>query len=100
MGSVKRCIEEFEILHGDHHGLPDTINFLRSLAELDVEHDSGHNTEKHKIREFGRARCNVEFSNCSLLHDNKQVTDVDPMHVMQRQMLEFALLVSPISGIS
>ncbi|KAI3950827.1 hypothetical protein MKW92_044311 [Papaver armeniacum] len=49
--SEKSCVEEFEILHGDHHGLPDTINFLRSLAELDVEHDSGHNTEKHKMRE-------------------------------------------------
>ncbi|KAI3987570.1 hypothetical protein MKX01_021482 [Papaver californicum] len=45
------CVEEFEILHGDHHGLPDTVNFLRSLAELDIEHDSGHSTEKHKMRE-------------------------------------------------
>ncbi|KAI3911159.1 hypothetical protein MKW92_033368, partial [Papaver armeniacum] len=49
--SEKSFVEEFEILHGDHHGLPDTINFLRSLAELDVEHNSGHNTEKHKMRE-------------------------------------------------
>ncbi|XP_026416771.1 L-arabinokinase-like isoform X2 [Papaver somniferum] len=49
--SEKSCVEEFEILHGDHHGLSDTINFFRSLAELDVEHDSRHSTEKHKMRE-------------------------------------------------
>ncbi|CAH1427478.1 unnamed protein product [Lactuca virosa] len=39
--------DEFEILHGDVKGLPDTINFLKSLAELRVS----HNSEKPYIRE-------------------------------------------------
>ncbi|XP_052620292.1 L-arabinokinase [Lactuca sativa] len=39
--------DEFEILHGDVKGLPDTINFLKSLAELRVS----HNSEKPCIRE-------------------------------------------------
>ncbi|OVA14986.1 GHMP kinase N-terminal domain [Macleaya cordata] len=47
----KLCIEEFEILHGDLHGLPDTVSFLRSLAELDIEHDSGKGTEKFNMQE-------------------------------------------------
>ncbi|XP_026458266.1 L-arabinokinase-like [Papaver somniferum] len=44
-------VQEFEILHGDHHGLPDTMNFLRSLARLDTEFDLGKNPEKRKMRE-------------------------------------------------
>lgn len=37
-----RAIEDFDILHGDVQGLPDTVAFLKSLSELD---------EKHKRRE-------------------------------------------------
>ncbi|KAL6985073.1 D-arabinose 1-dehydrogenase (NAD(P)(+)) [Sarracenia purpurea var. burkii] len=43
--------EDFDILHGDLHGLPDTMAFLKSLVELDAAYDSGKNTEKHLIRE-------------------------------------------------
>ncbi|KAL3502183.1 hypothetical protein ACH5RR_036632 [Cinchona calisaya] len=43
--------ENFEILQGDLLGLPDTVSFLKSLAELDVAYDSGKNTAKHKMRE-------------------------------------------------
>lgn len=32
-------------------GLPDTMSFLRSLAELDALHDSVKNTEKQYMRE-------------------------------------------------
>ncbi|PIN15926.1 Galactokinase [Handroanthus impetiginosus] len=43
--------EDFEILHGDFMGLSDTINFLKSLSELDAILDSGKSTEKHQRRE-------------------------------------------------
>ncbi|KAK2659894.1 hypothetical protein Ddye_006427 [Dipteronia dyeriana] len=45
------CTEDFEILHGDVHGLSDTMNFLKSLTELDAVSDSEKNTEKRQIRE-------------------------------------------------
>lgn len=45
-----RFIEEFEILHGDFQGLPDTMSFLKSLAELDTSYDSDK-TEKRQMRE-------------------------------------------------
>ncbi|KAI3468448.1 hypothetical protein Pfo_025111 [Paulownia fortunei] len=43
--------EDFEILHGDVLGLSDTVNFLKSLSELDAVLDSGKSTEKRQIRE-------------------------------------------------
>uniref|UniRef100_A0A6N2KDC8 GHMP kinase C-terminal domain-containing protein n=1 Tax=Salix viminalis TaxID=40686 RepID=A0A6N2KDC8_SALVM len=50
-GSLTRtCTGDFEILHGDLQGLPDTKSFLKSLAELDV-YDPEKNTEKRQIRE-------------------------------------------------
>ncbi|PWA63909.1 arabinose kinase [Artemisia annua] len=42
---------DFEILHGDVMGLPDTMSFLRSLAELDASNDTEKTTEKHLVRE-------------------------------------------------
>ncbi|KAK6152148.1 hypothetical protein DH2020_014783 [Rehmannia glutinosa] len=42
--------EDFEILHGDHHGLSDTIGFLKSLAELHALSNTG-NSNKHHSRE-------------------------------------------------
>ncbi|XP_010256451.1 PREDICTED: L-arabinokinase-like isoform X2 [Nelumbo nucifera] len=42
------CNKDFEILHGDLHGLSDTMSFLKILAELDTVHDSGKHTEKHQ----------------------------------------------------
>ncbi|KAA8528210.1 hypothetical protein F0562_035539 [Nyssa sinensis] len=48
---MNSCPEDFEILHGDLQGLSDTMNFLKSLAELDTVYDSGKNTEKRRIRE-------------------------------------------------
>ncbi|CAK9316486.1 unnamed protein product [Citrullus colocynthis] len=41
---IDYSIEEFEVLHGDVQGFPDSVNFLKSLAELDSLNDSG-NTE-------------------------------------------------------
>ncbi|KAI4376369.1 hypothetical protein MLD38_014138 [Melastoma candidum] len=43
--------DEFEILHGDHHGLSDTLKFLKSLADLDPGYDSEKNSEKRQMRE-------------------------------------------------
>ncbi|KAG2699813.1 hypothetical protein I3760_07G206200 [Carya illinoinensis] len=45
------CTEDFEILHGDPQGFPDTIMFLKSLAELDVVSESERTPEKRQIRE-------------------------------------------------
>ncbi|XP_057959403.1 L-arabinokinase-like [Malania oleifera] len=45
------CTEDFEILHGDLQGLSDTVNFLKSLAELDAVYDSGKSSERRQIRE-------------------------------------------------
>ncbi|XP_031255016.1 L-arabinokinase-like isoform X2 [Pistacia vera] len=42
--------EGFEILHGDHLGLPDTMSFLKSLSKLDIN-DSEKNSEKRQMRE-------------------------------------------------
>ncbi|KAL3650983.1 D-arabinose 1-dehydrogenase (NAD(P)(+)) [Castilleja foliolosa] len=46
-----RFPEDFEILHGDVMGLSDTVNFLKSLSELDVVQDSVKSPEKKQIRE-------------------------------------------------
>ncbi|KAF5456554.1 hypothetical protein F2P56_026024 [Juglans regia] len=43
--------EDFEILHGDPQGFPDTIMFLKSLAELDAVSESERTPEKRQIRE-------------------------------------------------
>lgn len=43
--------EDFEVLHGDLLGLPDTVSFLKSLAELDAAYATVKNTGKRKIRE-------------------------------------------------
>ncbi|KAK6927776.1 Galactokinase, N-terminal domain [Dillenia turbinata] len=48
---LKSWTEDFEILHGDLQGLSDTMNFLKSLAELDSISDFGRNNEKRQIRE-------------------------------------------------
>ncbi|KAE8056543.1 hypothetical protein FH972_013311 [Carpinus fangiana] len=43
--------EDFEILHGDPQGFPDTICFLKSLAELDAVYETEKNAEKRQMRE-------------------------------------------------
>ncbi|KAK9097688.1 hypothetical protein Syun_024733 [Stephania yunnanensis] len=48
---AKSSVKEFDILHGDLHGLSDTISFLKSLAKLANEYDSEKNSEKRKMRE-------------------------------------------------
>lgn len=52
---IFRHIEDFEILHGDLHGLPDTMAFLKSLSSLHFETDSGKGTEKRLMRERAAA---------------------------------------------
>ncbi|KAG1332002.1 L-arabinokinase [Cocos nucifera] len=51
---VESCIENFEILHGDLHGLSDTVAFLKSLSELDGGSDI-KNPGKHQSRERSAA---------------------------------------------
>lgn len=41
--------DDFDILHGDHHGLPDTVSFLKSLSEIVSE--GGKSPEKRQMRE-------------------------------------------------
>ncbi|CAA6671179.1 unnamed protein product [Spirodela intermedia] len=48
-------IEDFEILQGDMHGLPDTMAFLKSLSGLHCAVDSGKNGEKPQLRERAAA---------------------------------------------
>ncbi|XP_024446089.1 L-arabinokinase [Populus trichocarpa] len=38
--AFSRCTDDFEILHGDLQGLPDTKSFSKRLAELDTAHES------------------------------------------------------------
>ncbi|KAL9339832.1 hypothetical protein Peur_068847 [Populus x canadensis] len=45
-----REVEDFEILHGDPQGLPDTMAFLKSLADIGAGHDSKKDTED-EVRE-------------------------------------------------
>ncbi|PKA51422.1 L-arabinokinase [Apostasia shenzhenica] len=45
------CIDNFQILHGELHGLPDTVAFLKSLSALEGVPESGKNTEKRQQRE-------------------------------------------------
>ncbi|KAG5226238.1 L-arabinokinase [Salix suchowensis] len=39
-------VEDYEILHGDPQGLPDTMEFLKSLADLGARHDSKKDTDE------------------------------------------------------
>lgn len=51
-----RCIEDFEILHGDLQGLTDTIDFLKSLSEL-----SGNDLKSPKKQRLERTAASVLF---------------------------------------
>uniref|UniRef100_A0A7N0U826 L-arabinokinase n=1 Tax=Kalanchoe fedtschenkoi TaxID=63787 RepID=A0A7N0U826_KALFE len=48
---IQSSTEEFEILHGDVQGLPDTMTFLKSLANLNAGHDSGKSVDVLQVRE-------------------------------------------------
>ncbi|KAG2691757.1 hypothetical protein I3760_08G021800 [Carya illinoinensis] len=52
---MNSCTKDFEILHGDLQDFPDTIMFLKSLAELDTAYESERNAEKHLMREHKAA---------------------------------------------
>ncbi|PKU72298.1 L-arabinokinase isoform X2 [Dendrobium catenatum] len=52
---VGSCIADFEILHGELHGLSDTLAFLKSLSALDCGSGSGKNTGKRQLREQSAA---------------------------------------------
>uniref|UniRef100_A0A6N2N4G7 GHMP kinase N-terminal domain-containing protein n=1 Tax=Salix viminalis TaxID=40686 RepID=A0A6N2N4G7_SALVM len=43
---ILREVEDYEILHGDPQGLPDTMAFLKSLADLGARHDSNKDTDE------------------------------------------------------
>lgn len=49
--SMNSYSTDFEILHGDALGLPDTLNFLKSLSELEAALKSEKSPEKRQIRE-------------------------------------------------
>ncbi|KAG0479556.1 hypothetical protein HPP92_010414, partial [Vanilla planifolia] len=51
VNSAELYIENFEILHGELHGLSDTVTFLRSLSGLDSGAHSVINNEKRQLRE-------------------------------------------------
>uniref|UniRef100_A0A0D9WTU2 GHMP kinase N-terminal domain-containing protein n=1 Tax=Leersia perrieri TaxID=77586 RepID=A0A0D9WTU2_9ORYZ len=40
--NTESCFEDFEILHGDLQGLPDTMTFLKSLSELNKNELNSH----------------------------------------------------------
>ena len=50
---ASRYLEDFEILHGDLHDLPDTKSFLSSLAELAAA--KPENDAKYQARELKAA---------------------------------------------
>lgn len=58
--NFSRCIEDFEILHGELHGLSDTVNFLNSLSGLDHGTDLGKSPEKRRERIASSALFNWE----------------------------------------
>lgn len=47
--------EDFEILHGDHHGLSDTIDFLKSLAQLHSSSNTGKSNENQSRESLAAA---------------------------------------------
>lgn len=51
LNSSCRCIDDFEIIHGDLHGLSDTVSFLKSLVELNDAYDPMRSPEKRQMRE-------------------------------------------------
>nr|XP_023885594.1 L-arabinokinase-like [Quercus suber]POE69349.1 l-arabinokinase [Quercus suber] len=60
-GSIMRsCTEDFEILHGDPRDYPDTIGFLKSLAELDAVNDSEKSGETRRERKAAAGLFNWE----------------------------------------
>ncbi|CAM8967566.1 unnamed protein product [Rhodiola kirilowii] len=48
---IQSSTEDFEILHGDVQGLSDTMAFLKSLANLKGDHDSGKKVGLLQLRE-------------------------------------------------
>eukprot|EP00252_Welwitschia_mirabilis_P018224 TRINITY_DN4050_c0_g1_i1.p1 TRINITY_DN4050_c0_g1~~TRINITY_DN4050_c0_g1_i1.p1 ORF type:complete len:994 (+),score=238.94 TRINITY_DN4050_c0_g1_i1:493-3474(+) len=44
-------VDEFDILHGDVNGFPDTVSFLKSLASLDSTSITNDKSEKRQMRE-------------------------------------------------
>lgn len=57
---LTRCTEDFEILHGDPRDYPDTIGFLKSLAELDAVNDSEKSGETRRERKAAAGLFNWE----------------------------------------
>ncbi|CAI9760565.1 unnamed protein product [Fraxinus pennsylvanica] len=47
--------EDFEILHGDHHGLSDTIAFLKNLTELHDLNNPGNRSKQHSREQLAAA---------------------------------------------
>ncbi|KAJ7966020.1 L-arabinokinase-like [Quillaja saponaria] len=52
--------ENFEILHGDIQGFPDTVSFLKSLTELDAVNVSEKKSEKSRERKAASGLFNWE----------------------------------------
>lgn len=49
--TFSRHVEDFEIIHGELHGLSDTVAFLKSLSGLSDGIDSGKALGKRQMRE-------------------------------------------------
>ncbi|KAG6591644.1 L-arabinokinase, partial [Cucurbita argyrosperma subsp. sororia] len=56
---IDYSIQDFEVLHGDVQGFPDTVSFLKSLVELSALNDSG-NTEKRREQKAAAGLFNWE----------------------------------------
>ncbi|XP_022889317.1 L-arabinokinase-like [Olea europaea var. sylvestris] len=53
--SFTKEFEDLEILHGDHHGLSDTIAFLKNLTELHDLNNPGNRSMQHSREQLAAA---------------------------------------------
>ncbi|KAK6126645.1 hypothetical protein DH2020_039609 [Rehmannia glutinosa] len=79
--------EDFEILHGDHHGLSDTIGFLKSLAELHALSNTG-NSNKHHSRESLAATAMFNWESSRRLDVMGGIADYSGSLVLQMPVRE------------
>ncbi|TMW88487.1 hypothetical protein EJD97_018509 [Solanum chilense] len=59
ISSLTRQSDYFTILHGDHQGLPDTLGFLKSLAEME---SSGRPQNNNKLQTRGHLAASAMFN--------------------------------------
>uniref|UniRef100_A0A2K1R5R9 Uncharacterized protein n=1 Tax=Populus trichocarpa TaxID=3694 RepID=A0A2K1R5R9_POPTR len=70
--TFSKCTDDFEILHGDLQGLPDTMSFSKWLAELDTAYDC----EKC----FSKRLAELDTANNSEKSFSKRLAELDTAH--------------------